>query len=328
MLSAVGCGSAALRLNTFSVDGKPIYLRIARGRIMELRDGHQEENGVTDMTDSVVLPPIIDAHNHPAPYNLASNQGVTGQSAQSGSYRSRFEWIPLYWKNKEPKIRARKNQMVSAFPKTAYCDMLYYTSLLDVGAAVIQGYVPAYYRECRPFAGEPLGRTVPGLREGIWIWHPSDRLEPGKSKKRLQTDVLNLLTGNPMVFHLAEGAADDENVRRELEYAYYVGLMAPPGKDDSAKRVVLHGIGLGDEEFKTMSRHGWGVIWSPVTQKKLYGEKGMLPVRHVRDLGVTIGLGCDWALTGSQNILREMREAQATLVDSFGYERLEAAFLV
>ena len=51
------------------------------------------------------------------------------------------------------------------------------------------------------------------------------------------------------------------------------------------------------------------LVWSPRSNVSLYGQTADLPA--ALDAGVTVALGPDWSMGGSQNLLDELRFADA-----------------
>ena len=71
-----------------------------------------------------------------------------------------------------------------------------------------------------------------------------------------------------------------------------------------------------------MGSPGAGLVWTPRSDVRLYGNT--LDARAAATLGVEIALGTDWTRTGSMNLLRELRCADAfnaTYLDGFFTDR-------
>jgi hypothetical protein len=56
-----------------------------------------------------------------------------------------------------------------------------------------------------------------------------------------------------------------------------------------------------------LADHGASMVWSPLSNLLLYGATAK--VQAARDAGVKIGLGADWAPSGSKNLLGELKVA-------------------
>jgi hypothetical protein len=73
------------------------------------------------------------------------------------------------------------------------------------------------------------------------------------------------------------------------------------------KGVVIHGIPLSATDFQAMALNGTALVWSPRSNLELYGQT--TNVLAALDAGVEIALAPDWAVTGSSNMLNELKVA-------------------
>ena len=69
----------------------------------------------------------------------------------------------------------------------------------------------------------------------------------------------------------------------------------------------IHSTALKPEHFQVMAQHGGSIVWSPLSNYLLYGET--TDVKAAKEAGVPIALGCDWAPSGSKNLLGELKVA-------------------
>ena len=72
---------------------------------------------------------------------------------------------------------------------------------------------------------------------------------------------------------------------------------------------ITHGTAFGANEFTQMAAAGMKLTWSPASNVALYGATTNIPA--ALDANVTIALAPDWSMGGSQNLLDEMRFADA-----------------
>ena len=73
--------------------------------------------------------------------------------------------------------------------------------------------------------------------------------------------------------------------------------------------VITHGTAFTRTEFDLMASFGMKLTWSPASNVALYGSTTDIPA--ARAAGVTITLAPDWSMGGSQNMLDELRFADA-----------------
>ncbi|MFI5289082.1 MAG: amidohydrolase family protein, partial [Polyangia bacterium] len=71
----------------------------------------------------------------------------------------------------------------------------------------------------------------------------------------------------------------------------------------------MHAVGLEAADYALMAAEGVGLIWAPRSNIRLYGDTA--DVREASRLGVEIALGTDWILSGSMNMLRELKCADS-----------------
>ncbi len=114
-----------------------------------------------------------------------------------------------------------------------------------------------------------------------------------------------VISGDDAYFpHVAEGI--DGFAANE---AICLGPLNPANDVTLDKTSFTNGIAFDAEELATMAARGTGLIWSPRSNISLYGDTAM--VTAARRLGVKIALGTDWIVTGSMNLLRELRCAKS-----------------
>ena len=109
------------------------------------------------------------------------------------------------------------------------------------------------------------------------------------------------------LLHLSEGVTGatrtDSAARR-----HFLALEIAPGQWALNQRFSgIHAAGLLPEDFAVLARHGGAMVWSPLSNLLLYGATAR--VDAARAAGVRIGLGSDWAPSGSKNLLGELKVA-------------------
>jgi large repetitive protein len=84
----------------------------------------------------------------------------------------------------------------------------------------------------------------------------------------------------------------------------------------------MNAVAATPAQLALMAQRGTGMIWSPRSNLRLYGNT--TSVRAAVALGVEIALGTEWTVSGSMNMLRELRcadEFNQTYLDSFFSDR-------
>jgi hypothetical protein len=103
------------------------------------------------------------------------------------------------------------------------------------------------------------------------------------------------------LLHLSEGL--DASARRAFE-----SLQIAPGQWAITPSLCgIHAAALKPQDFQVLAANGGSMVWSPFSNMLLYG--GTADVAAAKAAGVPIALGCDWAPSGSRNLLGELKVA-------------------
>ena len=110
---------------------------------------------------------------------------------------------------------------------------------------------------------------------------------------------------NAYLIHVGEG--DDAKASAELAA---IGTMTTPANCLYApETAITHGVAFTQADFSMMAAAGMKLVWSPQSNVSLYGVTADIPTALAA--GVTIALAPDWSMGGSQNLLDELRFADA-----------------
>lgn len=102
------------------------------------------------------------------------------------------------------------------------------------------------------------------------------------------------------VAHVAEGI--DERARAEFDAFTADGQLGP-------QSTLVHCTACGPAEFTRMRAAGAALVWSPQSNLDLYGRT--TDVATALNMGVTVALGPDWTPSGTMSPLAELKCAQA-----------------
>jgi len=109
-------------------------------------------------------------------------------------------------------------------------------------------------------------------------------------------------TRKSFLLHLSEGANDAAR-------SHFLSLQFPDGTWAITDSLAgIHCVALRQPEWQVMADHGASMVWSPMSNLLLYGQTADLA--GARAAGLRIGLGSDWAPSGSKNLLGEMKVAR------------------
>lgn len=105
-------------------------------------------------------------------------------------------------------------------------------------------------------------------------------------------------TTKAYLIHLAEGT--DDASRAEFDYLRTIGLVR--------KEVVgIHATALTTAQLTEMGQAGMKIVWSPQSNLGLYGQTTNVPAALAA--GVKVALAPDWTLSGTNNLLAELKVA-------------------
>jgi cytosine/adenosine deaminase-related metal-dependent hydrolase len=245
---------------------------------------------VIDLNGAFVLPGLINAHDH-----LELNH--YGMLKGRHRYENATDWIddlrPML--EQDQAIRASRAQPLSA--------RLFIGGLKNLlaGVTTVAHHNPRY-RE--------IGRSFPIRVVSRYGWAHSFALERqavgaggergGEVRercRRTQPDV-------PFIVHLAEGT--DAAAAAELDRLDGLGCLR-------RNTVLVHGVALSPLGWTRILTRGASLVWCPVSNAFLFGQTA--PVRRFLDASADawehVCLGSDSRITGSRDLLDEMRGALA-----------------
>jgi 5-methylthioadenosine/S-adenosylhomocysteine deaminase len=241
--------------------------------------------------DGTVFPGLIELHNHLA-YNALQLWQVPKQ------YTNRDQW----GSGGNPDYR----RLVSGPMKLIGPDP-------DLMPAVVR------YVECKAL----LAGTTTSQGIEIFSNKGARRLYRGNIRNVEQTDDKDLPGAGTRIGDV--DAASAVNFLRTLRSKQCYILHLSEGTDQAARNHFLalkmsagewaltdslagiHCVALKAEDFAVLAKHGASMVWSPLSNLLLYGQTA--DVEQARKAGLKIGLGSDWAPSGSKNLLGELKVA-------------------
>lgn len=293
---ALNVGSAlVLRGTVIAPDGviKHGYVGIINGRIVSVSEKQPDIPGATTVnTEGIIAPGFVDIHNH-----LIWN--VLPRWNPSRTFSNQEEW------NSSTEAR----QILSAVENivgSRLCDLNAWGELRalvggttsTIGArqeACIHGLVRNLDYNSGFYGTTELNRER--IYNNVLFPPPSDAA--GRAQL---VGFASFLIANPayegLVIHAAEGV--DAFAEEQFTFLQSNNLLNPKG-------VIVHGISLTQSDFQAMAAKGTALVWSPRSNLELYGTT--TNINAALDAAVEIAIGPDWALTGSSNMLDELKVA-------------------
>jgi cytosine/adenosine deaminase-related metal-dependent hydrolase len=259
-------------------------------RVLSIGERPRRGDTVVDLQGSFVLPGLVNAHDH-----LELNH--YGRIKGRDRYENASGWIADMGPRlvSHPAIRdGRAHPLI---------ERLFIGGLKNLLAGVT---TVAHHN---PFYGE-LRRTMPIRVVRRYGWAHSFLLEArpagargepgGEVAARWRTTPRDA----PFLVHLAEGV--DEEAQGELPRLEALGCLQP-------NTVIVHGVAIDENGWRRVARAGAGLVWCPASNAFLFGRTAMVWALVGGDdaCRVTVALGTDSRVTGSLDLLDELRAARA-----------------
>jgi 5-methylthioadenosine/S-adenosylhomocysteine deaminase len=292
-----GSGAIVLRGTVVTPDGVLThgYVSIVSGRIASVSDQRPDApDAVWVNADGIILPGFVDLHNH-VPWNVLPRWRPSRQFADQSQWANDPEF---------QQVRAPFDHLQTS----SFCDMNAWgelralvggtTSIMATyGFTCIHGLVRNLDFNSGFYGTTELDRehifNVPVFR----FPPPTDA-----AGRAAFVQTARFFIANPfyeaLAMHVAEGT--DAVAEEQFTFLQSQSLLNPKG-------ILIHGISLGLSDFQAMAAAGTALVWSPRSNLELYGTTAN--IADALDAGVEIALAPDWALTGSSNMLDEIKTA-------------------
>ncbi len=243
---------------------------------------------VVDVGTSLVLPGLVDLHNHLA-YNTLP---LWTEPAQSEPFRHHDSWT------RAPSYSASTTWPAYALITACPQELLAYVEAKAIvgGTTTIQGSPP----KSKPRDGwlvRNLEDETFGTGNRNLVYASTLTLKPP-----LLADRANRMRrGATFIYHCAEGQRDSI-VAQEYVDADHAGCLAP-------RFIGVHVNAINPASLADWTDPG-AIAWSPFSNLWLYGQGQTTDIPAARDRGLTVCLGSDWAPSGTKHVLGEVKAAR------------------
>ena len=279
-------------------DGRVV---VEKGRIAAV--GHDvpvPAGSVVVRTNDLIYPGLIDLHNH-VPWN------VFPVWTPPQFYDNRYEWraYPGYLNTD-----SRWNAALASLG----CERNEYGELMALlgGTTTIQGLLYPFTHDGKL---SPDANCVKGPLRSVDYFTGFNGTEVGHEKFYHILDVESITPESAaairrkladkeitaLVLHLAEGRPGDRESLSEFTLLESYGLLTD-------KTALIHGSGLDDAALLAMARKHAKLIWSPRSNLTLYDAT--VDIRAALRDKLLVALAPDWSITGSDNVLDELKVAR------------------
>jgi cytosine/adenosine deaminase-related metal-dependent hydrolase len=248
-------------------------LRVVRGRVAGVNCLPEWGDAVIDLQGDPILPGFINAHDHLELNNFPRLK-----------WRSRYpnvnEWISDF----QPRFDT--DPILSAAMSVPLENRLLLGGIKNLlsGATTVCHHNPLYRSLRKGFPARVIRR---------YRYSHSLQIDGEAAKKTYGKTPRSW----PWIIHAAEGT--DAAAAGEFALLDRWGCLGP-------NTIIVHGVGMGGEQQKTLIDRGGGLIWCPSSNAFLLGATAdvRLLARARR-----VALGTDSRLSGERDLLAEMRYA-------------------
>jgi 5-methylthioadenosine/S-adenosylhomocysteine deaminase len=253
---------------------------------------------VIDVGTSLVVPGLVDLHNHLAYNTLPLWVEPTQQTpflhhnswTKADTYSSQTTW-PAY-------------ALITACPH----ELLAYVEAKAIvgGTTSIQGSPPANKPRdgwlVRNIDDETFGTGNPNLVYASVLTMKAAALGDRANKMREASSHA------AFIYHCSEGQRGSI-VAREFTDAKQAGCLQP-------RFVAVHTNAVDPAWYADWSSSAGAIAWSPFSNLWLYGQTTDVPAAQAA--GIAVCLGSDWAPSGTKSIQGELKSARVT-ADALGW---------
>jgi len=247
------------------------------------------ENAKRVNTGDTIYPGLIELHNHLS-YNAIPLWDVPQKYANNGQWRG----IDAYRRRitKPAQVLGDTGGLIEALVR--FVEMRALLGGVTTSQGITLSSAPEirrYYKGIVRNVEQPLNPNLPAA--GTKIGNPN--------KKKAADYLKNLKKKSCYLQHLSEGT--DKTAR-----GWFLRLKMDDGKWALNKAFCgIHSTALKEEDFEIIADHGGSMVWSPLSNYLLYGATADLSA--AKNAVINMGLGSDWAPSGSKNLLGELKVA-------------------
>ncbi len=247
-------------------------LRIAGDIVVAIDEKPRRRDRVVDLDDAFVLPGLINAHDHLELNNFP-------RLKFRAQYNNSTEWFDDF------RDRFETDKRVSHALAVLLSDRLWIGGMKQLLSGVTTVcHHNALYRQLRSWW--PSRFPVRVVQR--YAWAHSLYVGSGRTGVALRD---TFRADRPWIIHAAEGT--DEQAALEIPSLRELDLLQP-------NSVIVHGVGVRANERAQVA----GLVWCPASNEFLFGTTA-----SVHDFP-RVALGSDSTLSGSSDLLAELRCAQ------------------
>jgi 5-methylthioadenosine/S-adenosylhomocysteine deaminase len=239
-------------------------------------------------TGDTIYPGLIELHNHLS-YNAMPLWNVPRKFSNNGQWRVGDDYRRRI--TKPSQVLGQTDGVLQALVRYVECRALLggVTTSQGISLAGAGGIVRYYRGNVRNV--EQSDATLPAAETNV----------ANPDTNGAASYLLKLQRNTCYLQHLSEGI--DETAR-----GWFLRLRLDSGDWAVTDTLcAIHATALRREDFDVLANRGASMVWSPLSNYLLYGAT--VDLKAVKQAGMLMGLGSDWAPSGSKNLLGELKVA-------------------
>ena len=238
-------------------------------------------------TRGTLFPGLIELHNHLS-YNVLPLWNVPQK------FKNRGQWQNLPEKQKlvtaPMHVLGRTTDYLEAIVRYVECKCLVAGVTASQGITLCNSRIEKCYRGVVRNVERAENEDLPDA---------GTRVADVQSSTKFLEDLRHYKC---KLLHLSEGT--DESSRRHFE-----ALKISEGQWAINDALAgIHCVALTDDDLKIMKSFNGSMIWSPMSNLLLYSETAR--IESAKKAELLIGIGSDWSISGSKNLLCELKVAK------------------
>ncbi|MEM9194080.1 MAG: amidohydrolase family protein [Myxococcota bacterium] len=258
-------------------------------------------------TRGIISPGLIDSHNH-LPYNFLP-EWIPDPMRLFGN---RYQWadVDSYEEHVLP-YTARRSTGTHFCPAAKWGELraIVHGTTTIQGQSLRQACINRLARNADHFHGlgyDHMQTTISSPRD----------ITDSQAMGYVENFTASSQPTTRLAVHMGEGI---EGSNIELEFSSFAGRDTRSNRhagvsllqaaDGSYRGVglLIHTVAIQSPEIMEIADTDSKMVWSPSSNLVLYGATA--PIGEILDMGITVGIGPDWSVSGEDDILAEMRFA-------------------
>lgn len=253
-------------------------LVVSNGKIKEIRPYKKKDSYDYDFSEYVAYPTLINSHDHL----------LGSYYPKVGPRRPYINWKP--WDND-----LKDSPLYLERSKISNLNLYYlgaYKNLIS-GSITVSDHIPHVIND--PFISKMPIRII----KDYSIAHEISSFELKWGDNFDIEHKIAIQKNQPFITHIEEGF--DEESKKGIEYLLEKECL-------SEYTVLIHGVGFSNEDIKNIQKHKSHFVWCPVSNMYMFNHTAK--IKEILESGINTCIGTDSPMSGSLNILQEVKYAK------------------